>query len=815
MQALRSILVLLSSGTILCATHFSAQAQNCPRNIDFENGDFTGWTCYTGTTLSLNGQNVMTFSYTGGPVYNQHTMNSSNPGNGMDEYGDFPINCPNGSGYSIRLGNNLPGTEAEGVSYDFTIPAGANIYNLIYHYAVVFQDPGHLPSEQPRLEIEILNLSDGTTIDCSSFTFFANGTILPGFELSPNPGGNTPVWFKRWTAVSINLDGMAGKNIRMFFKTADCTFRRHFGYAYVDVNTECSDRFTGAEFCPDDTSVFVTAPYGYQNYAWHNSSFTQMLGNAQTLTFNPPPASGTTVAVILTPYNGYGCLDTLYTDLTNTLNYTANAGPDAVSCNNELVQIGSPPRAGWVYNWSPVTGLNNRRISNPLANPLVDTRYVLSLNHNGGGCRSTDTVEVRAAQLDNSIQVGGNLSWCIGSGDSTILRVQPADSIQWFNNNIPLTGANQTTYRATQTGIYHAEVFHALGCIRSTTSYQVNISSVPTAAISVNNINQCLLGNHFIFTNSSTNAVGTMTYEWMMGDGTIFNSRDVTHSYGQPGTYQVRMIVSSNQQCTDTGYITVNIYPTVKADFSAEPVCINLPFLPLNNTVEPAGTGVTYNWDFGNGHTSTLRNPLPTVYSVAGTYRVILTATSEKCPQTITKFQQFITVDKPGPAARYPVEYAVTNLPLALQARAIGNIAHWSPPMNLDNPFVYNPVFISDAAKEYTITLTTRSGCVTVDTQLVKINKNIVIYVPNSFTPNQDGLNDQLRPFMIGIKSLTWFKIFNRWGELVFQTSNSSTGWDGRSKGMPLQMQTFVWMLEGTGVDNQKHQAKGSTVLIR
>jgi gliding motility-associated-like protein len=154
-------------------------------------------------------------------------------------------------------------------------------------------------------------------------------------------------------------------------------------------------------------------------------------------------------------------------------------------------------------------------------------------------------------------------------------------------------------------------------------------------------------------------------------------------------------------------------------------------------------------------------------------------------------------------------------LPLTLQARAIGNIARWSPPTSLDNPSSHNPVFLSDTEKEYTITLTTIPGCITVDTQLVKINKDIVIYVPNSFTPNEDGLNDVLRPFMIGIKSLTYFKIFNRWGELVYHTSSIRNGWDGRFKGMPLQMQTVVWMLEGTGVDNMKHQAKGSTILIR
>jgi gliding motility-associated-like protein len=102
-----------------------------------------------------------------------------------------------------------------------------------------------------------------------------------------------------------------------------------------------------------------------------------------------------------------------------------------------------------------------------------------------------------------------------------------------------------------------------------------------------------------------------------------------------------------------------------------------------------------------------------------------------------------------------------------------------------------------------------------VDTQLVKINKSIVIYVPNSFTPNNDGLNDILRPFMIGIKELSYFKIFNRWGQLIYQTSKIQDGWDGRFKGVPAGTQTLVWVLEGIGADNKKYQAKGTTILIR
>lgn len=189
-------------------------AQVCPSNIDFETGTFAGWTCYTGSTAAQGGQNVISL-YAGSAVSDRHMIIPSGVG-GKDFYGGFPVNCPNGSGYSVRLGNDQAGTQAEGISYEFTIPADKDVYSLIYHYAVVFQDPNHLLEEQPRLELEIKNVSDNSIIDCSSFTFVPYGSLLPGFFESPSPGSDTPVWCKDWTAVSINLNGHAGKTIRLF-----------------------------------------------------------------------------------------------------------------------------------------------------------------------------------------------------------------------------------------------------------------------------------------------------------------------------------------------------------------------------------------------------------------------------------------------------------------------------------------------------------------------------------------------------------------------------------------------------------------------
>lgn len=641
----RSVLQLLLTSLIFCTTFSSGYAQTCPPNIDFEYGTFENWTCYTGYVSAVSGQNEISLTPSG-PIFNRHTMyDISNIGQ-VDQYGGFPVLCPNGSGHSIRLGNDLAGGEAEGISYEFTIPAGQNTYSLIYHYAVVFQDPNHQVFQQPRMETEILNVTDNTVIDCSSFTFIPYGSLLPGFYLSNTPPDSTPVWCKNWSAVSINLDNMAGKTIRLFFKTADCTFVRHFGYAYIDVNSECSSEFTGANYCPDDTAINVIAPYGYQTYTWYNSNFTQVLGNQQILHLSPPPPPGVTIAVQVIPYNGYGCLDTLYANLIDTLTVQANAGPDTFSCSGNPVPIGSNAKPGLVYSWSPATGLSDASVSNPLASPANTTTYILSVRHDGGGCLSMDTVVVRASTVDNTLQLIGSAGYCSDSGDSSILRVNPADSIQWFKNGIAIPGATHTDYRVYQSGTYRAMVFNAESC------------GVATA-------------------------------------------------------------------------------------------------------------------------------------------------------------DQPILIERPKPGINYPIQYALINSPITLEARQFGSSILWNPATSLDDPRSYNPVFEGPADQLYTIRIETPVGCVTIDTQFVKTIDKIRIYVPTAFTPNNDGKNDFLHPILMGIKQLNYFRIYNRWGQLLYDSKKEQPGWDGTIRGIEQPTQVVVWLVEGVGLDGKIYRNKGTCVLVR
>ncbi len=440
--------------SFIIAINGHAYAQ-CPPNMDFENGTFAGWQCWVGTVDVVDTVNQITLRTVPAPIEGQHTMLSSFPGDGLDEYGGFPKNCPNGSGHSIKLGNDRAGGAAEGISYDFVIPPTSNKFSITYNFALVFEDPDHEKIQQPRLNVEVIDLDDGTWIDCFTFSYIAYGT-LPGFSVSPLQPHNTPVRYKPWTENTIYLNGYQGKTIRLFIKTADCTYALHFGYAYVDVSSKCENSLVGETFCAQDTALTINAPSGYQNYKWYNANYTQVLGSQQSLNFQPPPVPGTIVAVELLPYPGQGCRDTLVVDLRDTLTVKANAGADLISCNGTPVQLGTFPAGGVRYQWTPSQGLSNPNIANPFALPDVQTNYMLTATSLGGGCVSRDNVSVSLKNVDSFVELIGDAVHCIGDGPDPVLKVMPADSIQWYKDAVLIPGANQATYAVRSTGTYYA-----------------------------------------------------------------------------------------------------------------------------------------------------------------------------------------------------------------------------------------------------------------------------------------------------------------------------------------------------------------------
>jgi gliding motility-associated-like protein len=165
-----------------------------------------------------------------------------------------------------------------------------------------------------------------------------------------------------------------------------------------------------------------------------------------------------------------------------------------------------------------------------------------------------------------------------------------------------------------------------------------------------------------------------------------------------------------------------------------------------------------------------------------------------------------------------------SNQPLQLNATVNNPGAYkftWSPATGLHSTSVQNPVASLNYAMvngsiTYLVRATNAIGCYGEDNITVKVFKTgPEIFIPSAFTPNGDINNDVIRPILVGIKQLNYFRIYNRWGQLVFSTSESGKGWDGRISGIIQSTANFVYVVQAVDYTGRVIFKKGNIVLIR
>ncbi|HQR01351.1 MAG TPA: gliding motility-associated C-terminal domain-containing protein, partial [Ferruginibacter sp.] len=139
----------------------------------------------------------------------------------------------------------------------------------------------------------------------------------------------------------------------------------------------------------------------------------------------------------------------------------------------------------------------------------------------------------------------------------------------------------------------------------------------------------------------------------------------------------------------------------------------------------------------------------------------------------------------------------------------------WSPVYGLNNPFIKDPVARLDKDMTYTVQASNKYHCTATAHISIKVFRGPEIYVPNSFTPNGDGLNDFLKPVPVGLVEFHYLKIFNRFGHLLFTITDPARGWDGRIQGVEQNSGTYVWIAEGVDYKGNLIMRKGYSTLIR
>lgn len=297
-----------------------------------------------------------------------------------------------------------------------------------------------------------------------------------------------------------------------------------------------------------------------------------------------------------------------------------------------------------------------------------------------------------------------------------------------------------------------------------------------------------------------------VAYQW--SPAATVSSPTAKESWARPTGTTRYSVVATIGKCQATDGFVVNTVPYPVADAGADTViCFG------DAAVLGARGGEQYFWYPGNTlNDQTVQSPVARPFET--TDYVVAVYDDRGCPKPFYDTVR-VAVVQPVPAYAGNDTVMVIGQPLQLQASG-GLFYSWSPVAFLDSPLVADPIARLNSDMSFVVRVSTREGCYALDTVQVKVYKTPPeLFVPTAFTPNGDGLNDRLKPIPVGISTLVYFRVYNRYGELVFSTSEIGKGWNGVYKGRDQGNESFVWQAVGIDYLGNQVYRKGQTTLIR
>jgi gliding motility-associated-like protein len=809
--------ILLCLAAITVAFSGFTQTQTCPTNINFGSGDLSHWSVTTGlmggATQTYPAPNTgLTFvpeysiSNTGIQVITSATT---------DPYGFFPtVPTVNGYAYnySIMLGSTAtsrslstgggrnPGGFTRAITYTINVPPGPTTepYTMTYAYAMVLENGTHNSSEQPLFKATLS--THDSVITCASPGYYlptfnnasgggggSSGTgatldtataLANGFSNSPTPflsfsgNGNQngtllyDVWTKGWTEVTFDLSPYRGEQVTLTFEADNCRPGAHFAYSYVALRNTCA----GLEI------------------------------------------SGRRVA-----------------------------------CTNTTVEYSIPALAGATYDWKVPPGwvINSGHNTN-IINVTVGSTGGHIISHEVNGCADLlDTIDVTTTPPTVAGRIMDDTTVCAGNNNCPLLVADEVGSIlKWLSStdgitwaDINVTSENYTAQNLTTSTRYAALVQNGTAC------------TIDTSAAAFITVDPKTVGGRLdpSLTNVCLNEVVDPTLTLKDNTGNVMNwqssldntswndltpaNTSTTYKTGPVNrTMYYRSRVKSGVCPAELSDVaTIRFFnvpmPEARIDPAFSDICYGKSAV-LNATIT---TGTSYVWSNnvplspgGGGTVPAVPYSITTTASPLRTADVVLSVTNAGCPNA-SKDTFHIHVTDPIIVHAGNDTAVVINQPLQFNASAndpSANSWSWDPSTALNSANISNPVAVynagAPAAITYVVTAQTLAGCTGTDTVTVKIFKTGAdIFMPSAFTPNSDGKNDVIRPVMAGVAQLLFFRVYNRWGQLVFNTNQPNKGWDGLIGGARQSSQTFVYMIQAVDYTGKTIVKRGSFVLVR
>lgn len=467
------------------------------------------------------------------------------------------------------------------------------------------------------------------------------------------------------------------------------------------------------------------------------------------------------------------------------------------TANGKITATGSNGMSPYQYS---IDGVNFQ--TSNIFNNLTSNTYTVTVK-DATGLINTTTVTVNNYP-GATVTATPAPATCINTDGSIVLSGAGGAAPLEYS----LDGSNfvsAATFSNLASGNYTGYIKDANGCITSQQT-AVALQDNLTLVTNNNNIISFCEGKNTILPATSNGTV----FSWSPAAG--LNNNAILNPTASPTVTTKYYITATLGVCTRKDSVTVSILPAPQADAGqGGTICYGKNF-PLSGS-----GGVQYNWSPASFLSSTtISNPTATKPTQDITYH--LKVTDANGCTSLTDDAVTVIVTPPVKISAGKDTLIVMNQPFQLSVADINNSGIvnylWEPPTGLNNPNIQNPVTIINQDMLYKVTGTTTEGCEGRDEIILKVYKGPEIYVPTGFTPNNDGKNDVLKIVVVGIKQFK-FVIYNRWGQKVFYTESTTSGWDGTQKGQPLDTGTYVWMSEGVDDKGNKLSRKGTVTVIR
>ena len=547
-------------------------------------------------------------------------------------------------------------------------------------------------------------------------------------------------------------------------------------------------------------------------------SFQIQVASSAGLSYNWSPAAGLNSATLMEPIctptvnttytmvanlPGSGCPpDTSMINVSITNIGIAILTPDTSLCLGQSVIIRVNGSDSFSYVWTPSTGLDSIHVKEPLATPDITTTYIVNAT-SPGGCTTSEDVTISVVSISASVFTP-DTAICIGQSVQVMASATSSLTYQWLPTaGISISNILDPLITPDTSATYY--LTGALpGCSEIMDSIKIDVQPYPVIYLT-GSLSVCKYDTLHITVEVSPQWYTHYIYNWSPAIN-LDNSSSSTVVFTAGDTTNLIVAVSTPAGCSATDSTKLIVHNIDTIFINDTNVCPHdsIQFIPTTSD-----TSLSYQWHPAM-YLSDSNATNPWVFAITSQSYWAVATNQYGCHDTIS-----VNVNV-HPAAIITLADSVTIYPggsyqITPQTNCTG--FSWFPSAGLNDAYISNPIAMPVINTKYIVTGATEWGCITTDSIDIYLG-NTLLAIPNAFTPG-NGPNNLLKILINGIGTLNYLRIYNRWGNLVYDSKDIDAGWDGTYNGIPQPMGVFVYELEAITNEGVIFKQHGNVTLIR